>query len=199
MHTIHPVRLSMLLLVIALVILSCGISVPTNAPAVPTTEPLLPPAEPTAEVTQMIVEPTVYQPVYARAQIGSYLSIWVTYDPTLWDAAIWLDGSNQAGEQVQQLLHKSFAGCSLHDNLGHGAPTTWTFGNYTKNLGGVVFQIDQWTDTTNNNPVLLVYQYPAGDQTNSTKRIELEPGSMPYDCIAATEVVIGLSAADIVK
>ncbi len=195
MHTNNPTRLSVLLTVLALLILSCSTTIPTSAPIVPTTEPIQPPVE----VTQQVVEPTLNQPVYARAQIGSYLSIWVTYDPGIWDAAVWLNGSNQAGEQVQQLIHKSFAGCSLHDNLGHGAPETWSFGNYTKEIGKLIFQIDQWTDTTNNNPVLLVYQYPAGDPTNSTKRLELEPGSVPYDCINAAELVIGLSVTDIVK
>ncbi|MGB8252214.1 MAG: hypothetical protein WCF08_03300 [Anaerolineaceae bacterium] len=199
MHTIHPARLSLLLMVITLVILSCGITLPTGAPVIPTAQPEPPSAQPPAEVTQNVVEATVNQPVYARAQIGSYLSIWVTYNPADWDAVIWITGSNQAGEQIQQLIHKSFDGCSMHDNLGHGAPETWSFGNYTKDLGQVVYQIDQWTDTTNSNPVLVVYQYPAGDQTNSTKRIELEPGSMPYDCINAADVVIGLSAADIIK
>jgi hypothetical protein len=191
----QSVRQVFLLLVATTVILSCGISLPTSAPANPTTQPIFP----SVQATQLDPESTLTQAVYARAQVGSYLSIWITYDSAAWDAAIWIDGSNQAGEQVQQLIHRSFDGCSLHDNLGHGAPETWSFGTYTRDIGNVIYQVEQWTDTANNNPVLLVYQYPAGDQINSTKRIELEPGSMPFDCIHAAEEVIGLSAADIVQ
>ncbi len=159
-----------------------------------------PVVEETISVDILPPEPTEDQTVYARAQVGSYLlSIWLTYDPLVWDAPAWLNGNNQLGEPVQQLSHKSLTGCSFHDSLGHGLPETWTYGSYTKALGGVIFQIDQWTDNSTNNPALVIYQYPTGQQTNSSKRLELEPGSMPYDCIAATEVVLGLSAADFIR
>ena len=81
-----------------------------------------------------------------------YRSIWVTYDPAIWNAAQWVDGTNQANEAIQALFHKTAPSCSLHDNLGHGVPTTWTWATYTRDIGGVIFQIDQWTETIDQQP-----------------------------------------------
>lgn len=200
------IRLIAVVLLIFVVSLSCtltqrpvvtkgpGFEVWTPASQLPV-EPIVMTAEPTAKV----VEPTVYQPVYARAQIGTYRSIWVTYDPGIWNAAKWVDGTNQANEEIQALFHKTAPNCSLHDNLGHGVPTTWTWATYTRDIGGVIFQIDQWTETTTNNPALVIYQYPSGQQTDTSKRLELEPGTAPYDCISAADAVIGLSLVDLTQ
>lgn len=192
-------RLIAAVLVIIVVSLSCTLlqrPVVTEGPGFEVWTPTSQlPVEPTAKV----VEATVEQPVYARAQIGTYRSIWVTYDPAVWNAAKWVDGTNQSNEEIQALFHKTAPGCSLHDNLGHGVPTTWTWATYTRDISGVIFQIDQWTETSTNNPVLVIYQYPSGQQTDTAKRLELEPGSAPYDCINAADAVIGLSLVDITK
>jgi hypothetical protein len=198
-------KLSILFLMLAGVILSCTL---LQRPAVtegppfevwtPTSEmPVVATVEvpaPTAEVPV----PTVEITATARAQIGTYLSIWVTYDPAAWDATPWIASiTNQAGEAVQQLVHRSFPGCSLHDNLGHGVPDFWSYAGFTREIGGVVFSIDQWTNVNTNTPDLVIYQYPAGDMTDTSRRLELETGSQPFDCIAATDAVIALSIPDL--
>ena len=191
------IRLIIPLVLYVVVALSCNLFQRPVVTEGPSFEVWTPISQLPVEATVMAVEATVDQTVYARAQIGTYLSIWVTYDPTVWNAVQWVDGVNQSNEPIQALVHKTAPDCSLHDNLGHGVPTTWSFATYTRDIGGVVFQIDQWTETTTNNPVLVIYQYPAGEQTNTSKRLELEPGSTPYDCISAADVVIGLSLTDL--
>jgi hypothetical protein len=202
---LKTIRLIPVILVIFVVTLSCTLlqrPVVTEGPSfevwTPTSQLPVEPTVMAGEPTAKVVEPTV-QPVYARAQIGTYLTIWVTYDPAIWNAAQWVEGTNQANEPIQALFHKTAAGCSLHDNLGHGVPPSWSWATYTRDIGGVIFQIDQWTETTTNNPVLVIYQYPSGDQTNTSKRLELEPGTAPYDCINAADGVIGLSLTDITQ
>jgi len=106
-------RITVTFLLLAGVILSCSLlqrPVVTEGPPfevwTPTSEV---PVESTVEVvdsTPDVVKPTVETPVYARAQIGTYQSIWVTYDPGLWNAIPWIvSTTNQAGEAVQQLVH----------------------------------------------------------------------------------------------
>jgi hypothetical protein len=202
---LKKIRLIATFIVIFVVSLSCTLlqrPVVTEGPGfevwTPTSQLPVEPTVKAVEPTAKVVEPTI-QPVYARAQIGTYRSIWVTYDPAVWNAAKWVDGANQSNEEIQALFHKTAPGCSLHDNLGHGVPTTWTWATYTRDIGGVIFQIDQWTETTTNNPVLVIYQYPSGQPTDTSKRLELEPGSAPYDCINAADAVIGLSLTDITQ
>jgi len=202
---VKTIRLMAIVLIIFVVTLSCNFfrrPVVTEGPPfevwTPTSQFPVEPIVNTVEPTVQVVEPTA-QPVYARAQIGSYRSSWVTYDPAFWNAAKWVDGTNQVNEEIQALFHKTAPNCSLHDNLGHGVPTSWTWATFTRDIGGAIFQIDQWTETTTNNPVLVIYQYPAGQQTDTSKRLELETGSAPYDCINAADVVIGLSLADITQ
>jgi hypothetical protein len=199
------IRLSIIFLVLAGTVLNCSLlqrPVVTEGPSfevwTPTSEvPVVPTVE-VVESTPEVVVPTVDTPVYARAQIGTYQSVWVTYDPGLWNATPWIgSATNQAGEAVQQLVHLTFAGCSLHDNLGHGVPEFWSYAGFTREIGGVVFSIDQWTNVNTNNPDLVIYQYPAGEMTNASRRLELETGSQPHDCIAAADGVIALSIPDL--
>ncbi|MBN2257880.1 MAG: hypothetical protein JW704_08650 [Anaerolineaceae bacterium] len=200
------IRLSVTLLILAGVILSCSLfqrPVVTEGPPfevwTPTSEvPVVATVEVVGPTTEVIA-PTLEIPAYTRAQIGTYQSIWVTYDPGSWNAIPWIvSTTNQAGEAVQQLVHLTFAGCSLHDNLGHGVPDFWSYAGFTREIGGVVFSIDQWTNVNTNNPDLVIYQYPAGEMTNDSRRLELETGSQPFDCIAVADGVLALSIPDLI-
>jgi hypothetical protein len=195
-----PLKLTIITLLLIVVTLSCNLF---NRPVVtegPPFEVWTPTGQLPVETPTMTVEATLDQPVYARAQVGTYLSIWVTYDPGVWNAAPSIyTGVNQSNETVQQLVHNSIAGCTLHDNLGHGVPESWSWAGFTREIGQVVFKIDQWTDVNTNKPVLVIYQYPAGEPTNTTRRIELETGALPFDCIAAGDGVIALSIPDLTQ
>jgi hypothetical protein len=197
--TLKTIRSIVTISLFAVAVLSCNLFQRPFVADGPGFEVWTPTSQQPVEATISVVEPTLDQTVYARAQIGTYQSVWVTFDPAVWNAVQWIDGVNQSNEHVEQLVHKTLTECSLHDNLGHGAPETWSFGKYTREIGQVIFQIEQWTDTTTNNPVLVIYQYPADEYTSTTKRIELETGSGPYDCINAADEVIGLSLTDITQ
>jgi len=194
------IRLTGVILILVAGMLSCNLlqrPVVTEGPAF---EVWTPTSQMPVEPTPKVVEPTLNQPVYARAQIGTYQSLWVTYDPGVWNAVpSSFTGVNQNNEAVQELDHATIAECSLHDNLGHGVPESWSYAGFTREIGGVVFSIDQWTDVNTNNPVLVVYQYPAGEMTDTSRRLELETGAQPYDCIAAADEVIGLSIPDLTQ
>lgn len=192
-------RLWVALLVFFLAILSCNL---LRRPLVSDGTPFevwTPTSRQPIEQTALPVETPVIQPVHARAQLGTYKSTWLTYDPAVWDVEPWLEVLNPSGEPIQQLIHRSLPACFLHDNLGHGAPETWSFEIFTHQIAQAVFQVEQWTDTASGNAVLVVYQYPAGEQTTLTRRIELEPGAAALECISAAEVVIGQSLADITE
>jgi hypothetical protein len=198
--TLNKIRLIVLIILFSLAALSCNLFTRPVVTEGPPFEVWTPTVELPVDATPKIVEATVDQPVYARAQIGTYLSIWVTYDPAIWDAIPWpTNGVNQYNEPTQALVYKADTGCTLHDNLGHGVPENWSWSGFTREIAGATFKIDQWIDTNTNSPVLVVYQYPAGEQTNTTIRIELETGSSGTDCINATDVVIGLSLSDITQ
>jgi hypothetical protein len=192
-------KISLAILILIIFILGCSLTTRPAAQEGPPFEVWTATVQIEAATPEATFEPTIQAPAYEKAQISSYLSQWLTYDPTAWTAAKWLDGSNQSGEEVQVLVHRVHSGCSLHDNLGHGVPDTWSFTRFSRELGGVVFQIDQFTDTTTGNPVLVIYQYPPGDSESNPRRIELEPGASPYDCIAAADAVIALSVGDITQ
>jgi hypothetical protein len=198
--TMKKIRLIVAFILFAAVVLNCNLLRRPEVTDGPSFEVWTPTSQLPVETTPKILEPTLNQPVYARAQIGTYLSVWVTYDPVIWNAVTWtVSSTNLDNEPVQQLVHLTIPNCSLHDNLGHGVPTYWSWAGSTREIGQVVFQIEQWTDINTNNPVLVVYQYPAGEMTTTTRRLELETDSLPYNCIAAADMVIALSIPDLTQ
>ena len=155
----------------------------------PSPTPVLPP--PTVTVVPEIV-PTQDAPL---VQIGYFDSVYLRYDPQDWEVFQPAPEPqlNPAGETIEALRHRTVPGCLLHDNLGHGVPPTWEYEKEEREIGGLTYRVDPWTDTTTNSPVLIVYQYPVGDEA-AGKRIELVIEQDPEVCIQSAEEVLILSA-----
>ena len=145
----------------------------TRTPALPPTVvfPTLPPNEP--------LQPTVPVPTvqFVRAQIGFYRIQYVRYDPSIWEPGLMLDSGDQPvrsphGEEVQVLSHLKHQ-CKLHDNLGHGMGERFQLNVSEKQIGDLLYRVEQWIDTQTGNPILVVYQYPARGDPNTVRRMEL--------------------------
>ena len=128
------------------------------------------------------------------AQIGFFNSIYLRYDPGKWEAFDDFQGQqNSQGESIESLRHRDIPGCFLHDNLGRGAPPSWELQASNRVIGSLEYRAELWVDTTTEKPVLVVYQYPAGDSAYGT-RIELVVDQEPERCISSAEDVLILSA-----
>src|SRR5215213_8855804 len=145
------------------------------------------PPSPTLEIAATPDAPLV--------QIGYFDSIYLRYDPDVWEIVNELQGQQQniKGEPVAFLRHLSLAGCFLHDNLGRGAPPSWQVQNTNRVIGSLEYRVEAWTDTTTQKPVLTVYQYPAGESGYSI-RIELVIDEEPEQCTQSAENVLILSS-----
>ena len=174
--------------------LACGVTAtpPAGAPVPPAPSPtpvemFTPtPEAPTPEITGTQEPPLV--------QIGFFDSIYLRYDPGVWEAinAAPDEQLNQKGEPVYSLRHRTIPGCTLHDNLGRGVPPSWELDITGRNIGGLEFRVEAWTDTEIRQPVLTVYQYPPGEGA-AGKRIELVIEQDPQACIESAEEVLRLS------
>jgi hypothetical protein len=180
-------------LVLALT-LACGWTfqpLQTPTPASPTTALPTMTSPPTDTPTPVVAVP----PDAPLVQIGFYSSIYLRYDPEVWEPFLEAPDPilNPQGEAVEALRARSIPGCVLHDNLGHGVPLSWERQDSVQTLGGLEYWVEAWTDTAQQKPVLTVYQYPAR-QPGTGKRIELVIDLDPQECIRSTEEVLTLSA-----
>jgi hypothetical protein len=138
---------------------------------------------------------------YPRAQIGFYNALYLRYDPAVWQQAPRLDGggqplTNQGGAAIEVLSHRQYR-CELHDNLGRGIEQV-TLSTYEKQIGGLTYQVHQWVSTETGNTVLVVYQYPPGENLNDAQRIELEvKDEHGKQCMQDAEAVLLLSEEEI--
>jgi hypothetical protein len=87
--TMKKIRLIVAFILFAAVVLNCNLLRRPEVTDGPSFEVWTPTSQLPVETTPKILEPTLNQPVYARAQIGTYLSVWVTYDPVIWNAVTW--------------------------------------------------------------------------------------------------------------
>lgn len=131
----------------------------------------------------------------ALVQIGYFHSIYLRYDTSVWEKVNRSPDQlqNDKGEPVEALQHREIAGCVLHDNLGRGAPPSWERLISKRVIGSLEYQVEFWTDTETQEPVLVVYQYPVGESGNDT-RIELVVDQEPEDCIKSAEDILALSS-----
>lgn len=176
--------LSLLVLVLAM---ACGSTTPPPDTPAPPAIATLPPQTPATEVSQTAEAPLV--------QIGYFSSIYVRYDPQVWEVFDETpDGqSNQKGEPIQRLQHRTIPGCLLHENLGRGVPPSWELQVTDRVIGSLEYRVEEWTDTAVRKQVLIVYQYPPGESVIG-KRIELVIDEQPEACIRSAEDVLALSA-----
>jgi len=128
-----------------------------------------------------------------KVQIGFYSNLYLVYDNVVWNAySIFYDGHlNNDGEEIHILDHRIY-GCQIQENLGHGVPETWVEETYIKQIGHVNYQVEMWTDTSIDQPVLIVYQYPPESPQNY-RRIELTISDHAEECIFDAEEVLLLS------
>jgi hypothetical protein len=143
--------------------------------------------------------PTLIQPkiTYEKAQIGVFTNLYLTYDPSIWEAARDpYESVNSEGQVIYRLNHRKF-NCTLEANLGMGVPDTWQRFVSEKKIGELIFQVETWRDTTTNMEVLVVYQYPAVGQRENATRIEVIIKDHPKECISDAEAVLGLSEEEI--
>lgn len=123
--------------------------------------------------------------------IGFPNSIYVRYDPSVWDA-IEMDPvyQTEAGEPVSSLQHKDFPYCNIHNNWGHGMSPDYEFSINNKIIGDLDYQLETWSDPPGK-PILTVYQH---SPTEWIVRIELSIGSEPDVCIQDAEEVLAISS-----
>jgi hypothetical protein len=192
-----------IILTLVLVSLSCNLpflsskqntAIPQDLNALPTSESF-----PQQTNTPKFATPIVTQPqtTYERAQVGLYSNLYLTYDPSIWEAytdPAW--APNSEGQTIYSLNHKKH-NCILEANLGMGAPETWQRFVSGKRIGKLDYQVETWRDTTTNMEVLVVYQYPADGQRENSVRIEVVINDHPQECIADTEAVLALSEEEI--
>jgi hypothetical protein len=121
------------------------------------------------------------------ADIGVDAPLILTYNPIFWQAKPrFEDPTNTA----RQLIHQEYPECILWDNLGHGAPGSWSQNKENRLIGTRIYQVETWTDTGSNTPVLRVYDYQG-------ERIELQIGGDAPICIQDAEIVLILSESTI--
>ena len=128
-------------------------------------------------------------------QIGNFNSIYLRYEPEVWEAFNEYQDPGQLnpkGEPVEALRHRTIPGCFLHDNLGRGAPPSWERRQEERRIGSLEYQVEVWTDTETQKPVLIVYQYPVG-QSGTGRRMELVIDQEPEGCMKSAEDVLVLS------
>jgi len=126
-------------------------------------------------------------------QIGFFSNLYLVYDNVVWNAYTnFSDGHmNNDGEEIYILEHRIY-GCQIQENLGHGVPENWVEETYIKQIGQVNYQVEMWTDTSIDQPVLIVYQYPPESSQNYL-RIELTISDHAEECISDAEEVLLLS------
>ncbi|MFC1923611.1 hypothetical protein ACFLY4_10030 [Chloroflexota bacterium] len=123
--------------------------------------------------------------------IGFPKSIYVRYDPSIWDV-IEMDPVYQTeeGEPVSSLQHKDFPECSIHNNWGRTLSPDYKKNVIEKVIGNLDYQLETWSDPTGK-PYLTVYQHSPIDWI---VRIELLIGSEPDVCIQDAEDVLAISS-----
>jgi len=179
--------------------LACGLipeSPETSVPASPISSPQIVDTLPLETSTPEIAI-TQDAPL---AQIGYFNSVYLRYDPNEWESFSGFQDqqTNEKGEAIEALRHRSIPGCFLHDNLGKGAPPSWELQNTNRVIGSLEYRVEAWRDTATQKPVLIVYQYPVGESGIST-RIELVIDQEPEQCIKSAEHVLILSSDLILK
>ncbi len=102
----------------------------------------------------------------------------LTYDKNTWNAA-----DLSSGFKAIELIHS--IGCSMHQNLGRGAPEWWQRTITHQAIGSYDFRVETWTDTNTYQIVLVTYNI---DEKNI--EIAIEPGSDPETCLEAAALVI---------
>jgi hypothetical protein len=144
---------------------------PTQPAAAPMTVPTQPPA---SDVHLDFVRVGAFPP-----------STWMlTYDINSWNAT-----TNLAiPDHPYQLESKNIAECTVSQNLGMGAPETWERRTSQETIGTYVFEVDQWTDTTNGEIVLVVFHY------QNTMEIAIRTRSDSQACLTAARLVLKYSA-----
>ena len=189
-------------LALCLLVFGCGTPAILGTQEIPKTSEPKPvdqaATEPQFDATEAAAKPTAIPPTetspsHAKAQIGYYMLMELTYDPSVWQAVLQASGNQTThGQDAYELIHQQY-GCSLHDNLGHGVPETWTVSENISVINDVEFQVTQWVDSTTGEAVLVVYHTPPNDWENY-HRVELVIDGHASECIQAAESVIGLSA-----
>jgi hypothetical protein len=131
----------------------------------------------------------------ALVQIGYFNSVYLRYDPDEWEKRNEFPDQpqNSKGEPVEALQHRDIPGCILHDNLGRGVPPSWELQVTSQVVGSLEYHVEAWTDTEAQEPVLRVYQYPAGEPGDGT-RIELVIDRQHEECIRSAEAVLAASS-----
>lgn len=128
-------------------------------------------------------------------QIGIYDSVYLQYDPKLWDAITETAAEgfiNRDGDSVEALRNIAIPDCIIHDNQGMGAPSHWRRQDTRETIGNLDYRVEEWTDLNTDQVILVVYQYPYGESGYGI-RIEAKPGLDPRKCILDVEDVLILS------
>jgi len=193
----------LLITVLALIFVGLSCSLPPFAVKATGTPEPGPPLPPAPSENTPVAQPTLLQPTptlqveYERAQIAFLFNLYLTYDPAVWEAMESAPGTqNRQGESIMLLRHRAYD-CTLEENLGMGAPDTWEREVSQKQIGALLYQVETWRDTTSGAIVLTVYQYPAGEPREDSKRIELITNDRAEQCLNDAEAVLALSEAEI--
>lgn len=106
----------------------------------------------------------VSQKTNDTVQIGYSQQLEVSFNSEIWsrEQIKFRDGSmatNPQGQPFEILIHRTNQ-CVLQENEGRGAPEWWQKKEYSKNLNGSAWQVDDWMDTQKGKRVLVVY-HPA--------------------------------------
>jgi hypothetical protein len=171
----------------------------TSPPAAPLSPQTAAPALPALSPTSPAIDIPTALP---QIQVGSFEPLYLTYDAGTWSPALRVgtDGAPyQAphGLPVQVLKNNQYF-CEIHDNLGHGMGPDVKLTILQKQVGNLLYRVEQWTELATGNPILVVYQYPEPEQAPGAHRIELTVqdanGTL---CMQAMEQVLVLSEAQI--
>lgn len=109
---------------------------------------------------------------------GYNLELMLTFNKKIWESMDWTSGFKSI-----ELINSS--GCSMHQNLGMGAPEWWQRTITQETIGSYGFRVEQWTDTNTNQIVLVTYNI---DDKNIS--FAIEPGAKPEDCLEAAKQVL---------
>jgi hypothetical protein len=156
------------------------------------TEPIPPSSELEPQITienlptEIIPTPTSTDVQLSFVRVGAFPpSTWIlTYDRNSWNAT-----ANLAITDLPYKLEsKNIAECTISQNLGMGVPETWERKTTQETFGTYSFKVEQWTDTSIGQIVLVVYFY------QDTMEIAIRTRSDANACLTAAKLVLQYSA-----
>lgn len=133
---------------------------------------------------------------YPQVQLINSGTLYLTYNPAVWETGN--THTRPDGVVVEDLLLKQNPNCILEDNLGFGPPSTWGYKEYQKEIGNLLFSVENYYLLSTGYPQLVIYQYHASSILHTNEiRIQVAMAKLPEEysakCIESVEEVLLLS------